>query len=189
MKNRLLLAVVLIFGAQLSVAATETYVIDTKGAHAFIQFKISHLGYSWIYGRFNTFEGSFTTDSEDFSKSKVKLTIDPSSVDTNHAERDKHIRGEDFLNVKKYPDSGFVSTKVIPGKDGAAVVEGDLTLHGVTKQIKIDIKKVGEGKDPWGGYRKGFEGTAAFNPADFGIISNYLAPVMTFDLVLEGVRQ
>ncbi len=171
-----------------SYAAKETYAIDTKGAHAFIQFKTSHLGYSWIFGRFNTFDGSFTTDSEDFTKSSISLTIDPSSVDTNHAERDKHLRGDDFLAVSKYPDAGFVSTNVVQSKDGSIIIEGDLTLRGVTKPISLAVNKIGEGKDPWGGYRKGFEGTTTINPKDFGIPFKFMKEI-SFDLVLEGIKQ
>lgn len=190
MKLRMLaIAVTFSFISQSLWAATENYKIDTEGAHAFIQFKISHLGYSWIYGRFNTFEGTFSTDSKDPSKSSVELTIETASVDSNHAERDKHIRDKDFLHVDKYPKASFKSTKVTLDQSGKGTVIGDLTLHGVTKPITIKVKKVGEGKDPWGGYRKGFEGTTSINPADFGIVSKYLAPSMDFDLVLEGIRQ
>lgn len=174
---------------QSSWATSETFLIDSKGSHAFIQFKISHLGYSFIYGRFNDFSGKFTVDPEAIEKSSVKVSIDTDSVDTNHAERDKHIKGAKFLDVKKYPKATFNSTKIIKTGEKTGKIIGDLTLHGVTKPITIDAQLVGHGKDPWGGYRAGFEGTTTIKPADFGIISKALPATMSFNLVVEGIKQ
>lgn len=84
-------------------AMAADYKIDKEGQHAFIEFRIKHLGYSWLYGRFNDFDGSFTFDEKNPSADKVKVTINTNSVDTNHAERDKHLRSGDFLNVSKNP--------------------------------------------------------------------------------------
>ena len=81
--------------------AAETYKMDTEGSHAFIQFKIQHLGFSWLLGRFNTFDGEFVLDQKNIENSKVKVTIDVASVDSNHGERDKHLRGKDFFEVEK----------------------------------------------------------------------------------------
>lgn len=169
----------------------DNYVIDKKGMHASIQFKISHLGYSWLWGRFNDFEGSFSYDKNNPSDAKVTVTIDPSSVDSNHAERDKHLRGEDFLYVEKYPQSKFVSTSYTQNADGTGVLKGDFTLHGVTRPIVIDVKFTGEGKDPWGGYRAGFEGKTRIALADYGITKNLGPASKELDLILaiEGVRQ
>ncbi len=167
------------------------YVIDTQGAHAFIQFKVSHLGYSWLHGRFNTFSGNFSYDDKNLAASKISLEIETKSVDSNHAERDKHLRSADFLNVDKQPKASFVSTKVVP-KDGANFdVVGNFTLNGVTKEITIAAAKTGEGKDPWGGYRAGFEGKTSINLSDYGI-KNILGPAsetVQLDLVVEGIRQ
>ncbi|MCW8915715.1 MAG: YceI family protein [Magnetovibrio sp.] len=170
--------------------ATE-YVIDTKGAHAFVQFRVKHLGYSWLYGRFNTFDGAFNYDAANPEASKINVTIDTASVDSNHAERDKHLRNEDFLDVSKYPKATFVSTGVKVNGDGTAHVMGDFTLHGVTKPITIDVSKMGEGKDPWGGYRAGFEGSTTITMADYGMTFN-LGPASTqaeIMLTLEGIRK
>ena len=82
-------------------AMAADYKIDKEGQHAFIEFRIKHLGYSWLYGRFNDFDGSFTFDEKNPSADKVKVTINTNSVDTNHAERDKHLRSGDFLNLKR----------------------------------------------------------------------------------------
>ncbi len=173
-----------------AVQAAE-YEIDTKGAHASINFKIQHLGYSWLAGRFNDFSGSFSYDDDSLKASDVTVTIDTSSVDTNHAERDKHLRGDDFLDVEKYPEAKFVSTGIESTGDGTMKVMGDLTLHGVTKAITIDAKKIGEGEDPWGGYRAGFTGTTELTLKDFGIDYD-LGPAsqtVLMTLHIEGVKQ
>ncbi|MDE1464360.1 YceI family protein [Spartinivicinus poritis] len=167
------------------------YKIDTQGAHAFIQFRVKHLGYSWLYGRFNTFEGSFSYDEKKPEATKVNVTIDTASVDSNHAERDKHLRSDDFLDVKKYPKATFVSKKVIPKGDDKAVLVGDLTLHGVTKEVTIDVTAIGGGKDPWGGYRQGFQGSTSFKLKDFNIKKDLGPASQEVELILsiEGIRQ
>ena len=86
------------------------YKIDKKGAHAFIEFKVKHLGYSWLLGRFDDFDGHFSYDASNPAASKVNVVIKTASINSNHLERDKHLRNKDFLNVKKYPEAKFVST-------------------------------------------------------------------------------
>ncbi len=167
------------------------YVIDKPGMHANISFKISHLGYSWLYGRFNDFEGKFSYDKAKPSASKISVKINTASVDSNHAERDKHLRSKDFLDVKKYPNATFVSTSYKEASDGSATLIGDLTLHGITKSITINAKYLNEGKDPWGGYRIGFEGSTKIALADFGIVKNLGPASKELELILaiEGVRK
>ena len=174
-----------------SVANAADYVIDTKGAHAFVQFKIQHLGYSWLLGRFNKFEGDFSYDAKAPAKSQINVVIDTASIDSNHAERDKHLRNADFLDVKKYPKSSFKSTKFDVKNEKEAVVTGDFTLHGVTKSISFPVTKIGEGSDPWGGYRVGFEGKTKLKLSDYGISYN-LGPASThveIHLYVEGIRK
>ena len=171
-------------------AQAATYKIDTEGAHAFVQFKIKHLGYSWLLGEFTKFDGTFDYYRKTPEKSSIQVTIDTTSLDSNHAERDKHLRGEDFLDVKKYPTATFKSTSVAMDGD-KGVLKGDLTLHGVTKNISIDITKIGEGPDPWGGYRLGFEGTTTLAIEDYGI-KNVLGPAsanLQMNLFIEGIKQ
>lgn len=173
-------------------ALADKYVIDTKGAHASVQFKVKHLGYSWLTGRFNDFKGEFVYDENNLAASQVNVVIDTKSVDSNHAERDKHLRSNDFLDVSTYPKAIFQSKSVIPGKNGTFQLVGDLTLHGVTKSVTIDAKHVGGGNDPWGGYRNGFEGTTTIKMRDFGIdTDNKLGPVsneIELELHVEGIR-
>ena len=172
-------------------ALAEKYVIDTEGAHAFILFRIQHLGYSWLSGRFNTFNGSFEYDENNPEKASVKVDIDVASIDSNHAERDKHLRGEDFLDVGKYPKASFVSTSFKENGDGTAVLTGDFTLRGITKPVTIAVEHIGHGSDPWGGYRRGFEGTTRIALADYGIKYNLGPKSKEVELTLsvEGIRQ
>ncbi|MFC2972098.1 YceI family protein [Azotobacter bryophylli] len=173
-------------------AMAADYVIDKKGQHAFVNFKISHLGYSWLYGTFKDFDGSFSFDDAKPEASKVAVNLKTASVDSNHAERDKHLRSADFLNVDKHPTASFESTKVVSTGQGTADITGNLTLNGVTKPVVIAARFIGEGKDPWGGYRAGFEGTTTLALKDFGIDKMDLGPAsQTVDLIIsvEGVRQ
>ena len=172
------------------VSAAE-YVIDTKGAHAFIHFRIQHLGYSWLYGRFNEFEGDFTWDADKPEASEIALTIDVASIDSNHAERDKHLRDEDFFHVSEHPTARFVSTSYKDNGDGTGVLTGELTLKGVTREVVIDVTKIGEGKDPWGGYRVGFQGSTLLTLKDFNIDYDLGPASRAAELILsiEGIRQ
>ncbi|HIP07913.1 MAG TPA: YceI family protein [Mariprofundaceae bacterium] len=171
-------------------AQAETYKIDDAGAHAFIQFKVKHLGYSWLLGRFNTFEGTFNYDEKNPSASKIEVKIDTNSVDSNHALRDKHLRSKDFLMTGRYPEAKFVSTSF--KEDGKNIeIKGKFTFHGVTKDMTIKGNHIGAGKDPWGGYRRGFEGWTSFRMADYGMLYN-LGPAseeVELYFSIEGIRQ
>ncbi len=172
-------------------AMADDYAIDKTGQHAFIDFKISHLGYSYIYGTFKDWDGSFSFDAKNPEASKINVTLKTTSVDTNHAERDKHIRTADFLDVSKFPEAKFVSTSVKSTGEGKADVTGDLTLHGVTKPVVIKATFLGEGKDPWGGYRAGFEGTTTIKLKDFDIQKD-LGPKsqeLELQISFEGVKK
>lgn len=182
------IALSVVTSAALSLSAlAEDYVIDTKGAHASVEFKASHLGYSYVVGRFNDFEGSFSYDEANPESSSVSVTIDATSVDSNHAERDKHLKSADFLDVEKYPSITFTSTKVSEGADDSIAIIGDLDLHGVTKSVTINGRHIGHGKDPWGGYRRGLEGTTTVSADDFGM-PDWVGDV-EITLIVEGIRQ
>jgi len=167
------------------------YVIDTQGAHASIQFSVSHLGYSFVVGRFNEFSGDFSFDADKVADAKVNVKINTNSVDSNHAERDKHLRSADFLNTSKFPEASFSSTSIVDKGNNQFVINGDFTLNGVTKPLSIDAVAIGEGKDPWGGYREGFSGKTTFALKDFGVKMD-LGPAsanVELALVVEGVKQ
>lgn len=168
-----------------------TYAFDNKDTHQFITFKISHLGYSWLYGRFNDFDGQFVYDAENPENSSVNVTIDTSSVDSNHAERDKHLRSKDFLHVGEFSEASFKSKRVEVDDDGEADIIGDLTLRGVTREVTLDVEMLGQGKDPWGGYRMGFEAETELRLEDFGIPTNLGKASETVEIIIsvEGIRQ
>jgi len=118
-------------------AASEHYVIDTKGMHAFITFKVKHLGFSWLEGRFNRFSGEFDYDSTDPTTNRVRVEIDLTSLDSNHAERDKHLRSKRFFDVKAFPNATFVSTAWEDKGNGKALLKGRFSLRGVTRNIEM----------------------------------------------------
>ncbi len=192
LKKSLLALAVSSVGVMSLPALADTYEIDTKGAHASINFAVKHLGYSWLTGRFDTFSGEFTYDPKKPEASTINVTIDTNSVNSNHAERDKHLRGDDFLNVAKFPKATFVSTKIVLDDDNDEFdIIGDLTLNGVTKSITIEVDKVGEGKDPWGGYRVGFSGETEIRMKDFNIKMD-LGPAsqtVKLQLEVEGIKK
>ena len=190
--KRLLASSLLALGLLGSAALqADDYKIDSEGMHAAINFRIQHLGYSWLYGRFNDFGGKFSYDEAKPETSKVEVTIKTSSVDSNHAERDKHIRSDDFLGVDKFPEAKFVSSAYKPNGDGTGTLTGDFTLKGVTKPLEIKVREIGGGKDPWGGFRRGFEGSAKFALADYGITTDLGPASKEVELILsiEGVKQ
>lgn len=193
MKKSLIAAAIVGSALFTSASFAEDYKIDIEGQHAFIQFKIKHLGYSWLYGRFNKFDGSFSYDEKAPENASIQVTIDTSSIDTNHAERDKHLRSDDFLNVGEYPTATFESTRYVPDEDdaGEGTLYGNFTLNGVTKEIAIDVAHTGAGEDPWGGFRRGFEGEVDLTLADYNIDYNLGPEAKEVELFfsIEGVRQ
>ncbi|MFJ4141825.1 YceI family protein [Pseudomonas sp. NPDC089734] len=171
-------------------AMAADYVIDKEGQHAFVDFKISHLGYSFIHGTFKDWSGTFSFDAAKPEASKIAVDLKTASLFTNHAERDKHILSKDFLDAGKYPEAKFVSTSVKSTGEKTADVTGDLTLHGVTKPIVIKATFNGEGKDPWGGYRAGFNGTSTLNLNDFGIKGpGPSSQTLDLNITFEGIQK
>ena len=171
MKNLLKHSLLGLCIASASLANAATYVIDDSksGAHSQIDVKVKHIGVSWVKGRFNDFSGSFEYDKDNINDSSVEVTIQTQSFDSNHAKRDKHITGSDYLNASKYPTATFKSTSISDLGDGKVKVNGDLNLHGVTKAIVFDANLIGEGASPWGDYRAGFEGSVDLKFSDFGM--------------------
>nr|WP_298248798.1 YceI family protein [uncultured Halomonas sp.] len=173
-------------------AQAADYTIDSEGQHAFIQFKISHLGFSYILGSFEAFSGSFQYDPENLEAASAELEVDVDSLNTNHAERDKHIKSDDFLNAGEYPTATFSSTGFEPTGENEGVLTGELTLHGETQQIDMPVTLLGEGDDPWGNYRAGFEGSTTLALADYGIDMESFPEAMhelELYVTFEGVRQ
>ncbi len=179
-------AVVLTLG--MGSASAADYKVDIEGAHAFINFKFKHLGYSVLAGTFKKFDGEFTWDPEAPEDSTIAIDIDVTSLDSNHAERDKHIRDEKYLNTDEFPTARFESTRVEDKGDGKLVMHGNLTLRGVTRPIAIKVSTIGEGDDPWGGYRAGFEGYVTLNTKEFGMETFRPLHQVDMELYIEGKR-
>ncbi|EHA17379.1 YceI family protein [Halomonas sp. HAL1] len=176
----------------LSQAQAADYQIDTEGQHAFVQFKISHLGFSYILGSFEEFEGQFAYDPEDLDASSAEIEVQVDSLTSNHAERDRHILSGDFLNASEFPTATFTSTDFESTGDNEGVLTGDLTLHGETQEIEMPVTLMGEGDDPWGNYRAGFEGSTTLTLGDYGInMSDFPESMHELELYVtfEGIRQ
>jgi polyisoprenoid-binding protein YceI len=143
----------------------DDYAVDPM--HSGVTFKISHLGLSWVYGRFNDFSGSFTIDP-DPAKCSFSLTIKTESIDTNNAKRDEHLRSPDFFNAKQFPAITFKSTAVKAIKDGFEVT-GDLTLHGETKPVRFALLGGRKAEFPKGVQRTGFAMELVLKRSEFGM--------------------
>lgn len=157
--------------------ATGTWNIDAS--HSEVGFSVRHLGISKTRGRFGAFTGTLDVNAEDPSKSSVEVEIDAASIDTKDAGRDEHLRGEDFFAAEQFPTVSFRSTAV-RGADGEAggsdmkrwVVEGELTIRGVTRPVVLETELVGLERDPWGNDRVGFAATTEVNREEFGLTWN-----------------
>ena len=159
------LAVVLSFTATSPAPAADDYTLDAM--HAGVNFKISHLGLSWTYGRFNDVSGSFTID-ESAEKCSFNLTIKTDSVDTGNKKRDEHLRSPDFFNAKQYPTITFKSTSVKAAKGGYEVT-GDLTLHGKSKSVTFTLVGGRKAEFPKGVQRTGYSTELVIKRSDFGM--------------------
>jgi polyisoprenoid-binding protein YceI len=149
-------------------AATSTWQIDPN--HSAAQFAVRHLAISTVRGAFTKVSGTVQLDDKDVSKSSVNVTIDAASVDTRVADRDKDLRSDRFFDVEKYPTLTFKSTRVEQVEAGKLKVTGDLTIHGVAKQVVLDVEgPTAPVKDPWGNQRAAANATTKINRQDFGV--------------------
>jgi polyisoprenoid-binding protein YceI len=147
--------------------ALSTWKIDPS--HSAIAFSVRHMVVSKTRGRFTKWSGQLRFDPADPAASSVEVNIEPASLDTADADRDAHLRSPDFFDVEKFPTASFRSTKV-EGKGGDRYkITGDLTVHGVTKPVVLDVTYEGSGKDPWGGERAGFNATTSLDRKQFGL--------------------
>jgi polyisoprenoid-binding protein YceI len=147
-------------------AKTETYTIDS--VHSSITFKIRHF-FSKVTGNFNEFEGQIIVDRENMEKSQTKASIDMNSINTRNEKRDNHLRSEDFFDVEKFPTMTFQSKKWAKVSENEFDVTGDLSLHGITKEVVLKVKSLGFGDGPDGVYLSGWEGSTKIKKSDFGI--------------------
>jgi polyisoprenoid-binding protein YceI len=164
MRKRLFVTVVLLTVLAIP-AIADDYSVD--GMHTSVSFKASHLGLSWVHGRFNDVKGSFQIDP-DAGKCSFNLSIKSDSIDTGFAKRDEHLRSPDFFNVKQFPALTFESREVKPIKDGYQVT-GNLSLHGVTKSVSFPLLGGRKAEFPKGVQRTGFTTELSIKRSDFGM--------------------
>ncbi|SFW84048.1 YceI family protein [Amycolatopsis australiensis] len=149
---------------------TGEYTLDA--AHSRIGFVARHAMVTKVRGSFNEFAGTATIDGDNPEKSSVQVTIQAHSIDTRNADRDAHLKGNDFLSMDEYPQITFTSTGIKQTGDTSFDVTGDLTIKGVTRPVTIPFEFEGSAKDPFGNDRIGFEGSTTINRKDFGVTWN-----------------
>ncbi|MEG9225184.1 YceI family protein [Aeromicrobium sp. Sec7.5] len=164
----------------MTVVTPGTWNLDPT--HTEIGFSVRHL-MSKVRGKFEAFEGSLVT-AEDVTDSKVTVEVDLSSISTGTADRDNHLRSSDFFDVETHPKMVFATNGVTQKSDSEFVVNGDLTIKGVTKPLELKVEFLGEGGDPWGGTRVGVEATGEISRKEFGIDFNI--PVAGADKAMIG---
>jgi len=151
--------------------STTTWNIDP--AHAVAEFKVKHMMISNVKGQFSKVTGKLTLDETDLAKSKVEVVIDATSIETREPQRNAHLKSADFLDVEKYPNLSFTSTSIKLVRDGELAVEGDLTIHGVTRKVLLTVDgPTPPMKDPWGNTRVGVSATTKINRKDYGLTWN-----------------
>jgi polyisoprenoid-binding protein YceI len=150
--------------------AADRWNIDP--AHTNVEFSVRHLMISTVKGRFADIAGYVVADESDLSSVTVDVTIQAASIDTRQPDRDAHLRSPDFLDVEKFPTITFKGTHIAGDHMSEFQLHGNLTIHGVTKPIALDVTAEGRGKDPWGGERMGYSAHAKINRTDFGLSWN-----------------
>jgi polyisoprenoid-binding protein YceI len=170
------------------------YQIDPT--HSSVTFKVKHLAISSVPGRFGELSGTFSFDPAKIEASKAQATLSVSSINTMDAKRDDHLKSPDFLDASKYPSITFKSNTVEKVSDTAFKAHGDLTIHGVTKPVTLDVTYGGSAKDPWGKERAAFEAKTVINRKDFGLTWNktietgglVVGDEVQITLEIEGVK-
>ena len=177
-------------------AFATTWTIDPD--HSNVGFKVRHLMVSNVKGNFDKHTATVEINDKDITKSKVEVSIDTNSINTNVQKRDEHLRSADFFDVAKYPTMTFVSKKVAKAAKDRLKVTGDLTLHGVTRQVVLDVDAISkESKDPWGNIRRGTTATTKIDRKDFGLTWNkgletggvLVGDEITITLEIEMIRK
>jgi polyisoprenoid-binding protein YceI len=176
------------------IPAAGTWSIDPSHTHA--GFSVRHLMVSKVRGRFAGVSGTVTI-AEDPLDSHVEVDIDTASIDTRDEQRDAHLRSPDFFDVENYPTMTYRSTAVRPAGKGRWLVDGELTLHGVTRSVPLEVTFEGAGSDPWGGVRAGFSARAEIDREDYGLTWNQVLETggiavgkkVTIDLEVETALQ
>jgi polyisoprenoid-binding protein YceI len=146
---------------------------DIDPAHSSAQFSVRHMMITNVRGGFSSVKGTIVYDPDDPAATSIEAIIDPGTIKTLDDQRDTHLKSGDFLDVEKYPAITFKSRKVVPNGAEEMTVTGDLTIHGVTKEVVLRVEgPTGEGKDPWGNTRIGASAATKIKRSDFGLTWN-----------------
>jgi polyisoprenoid-binding protein YceI len=152
-------------------APTTTWTIDP--VHSVAEFKVKHMMISNVKGQFTALQGALTLDDADMTRSRIEATIDATSIHTRDPQRDAHLKSPDFFDVERFPTLSFVSTRVARAANGELAVTGDLTIHGVTRQVTFTVDgPTAANKDPWGNVKVGASATTVIHRKDFGLTWN-----------------
>jgi len=172
-------------------AMSRAAVYEIDASHSSVRFKIRHL-VSKVTGEFGRFSGMINFDEDNINNSTVKAVIEADSIDTNNTKRDDHLRNKDFFEVETYPEIVFLSERVEAGK-----LIGNLTLHGVTREVVMDLEQHGVAQDPWGNTRAGFTASTTIDRKEFGIVYNktmdqgglLLGEDVAIEIEIEAIRK
>jgi polyisoprenoid-binding protein YceI len=151
--------------------STTTWNIDP--VHSVAEFKVKHMMISNVKGQFSKVKGALTLDESDLTNSHVEASVEAASIETRDPQRDAHLKSADFFDVEKFPTLSFQSTGITHIRDGELAVEGNLTIHGVTRKVRFNVEgPASPAKDPWGNTRVGISATTKINRKDFGLTWN-----------------
>lgn len=150
--------------------AKSVWAVDPT--HSEIGFKVKHMMFTNVSGKFNSFEASIENEDDKFETSKISFSADTTSIDTANADRDAHLRSADFFEVEKFPKLSFVSTEIKKVDDNQYKVSGDFTIRDITKNITLDAEYSGLMKDPWGNTKAGFSLSGKISRKEFGLLWN-----------------
>ena len=168
--NKTLALFILITLVLTAPAQAAEYTIDTE--HSKVIFTVTHLGISKVSGEFKKFSGSFDFDAANIAAATTSATIDSSSIDTSVVKRDEHLKSPDFFDAVQFPEITFTSKKITPVSENQFKVGGDLSMHGVTQAVELDVKLGGTVKDPWGNERAAFTAATVIDRRQFGVVWN-----------------
>lgn len=175
--------------------STQTWQIDS--AHSGIHFSVRHLVIATVRGQFSRWDGALKVPDGDFGRATVTVTIDPSSIDTGVADRDKHLRSADFFDVETYPEITFEGTRMEVDDEGHLRLLGELTMHGVTRPVTLDGEFAGQTGDPWGNQRAVFTAATSVDRRDFALTWNQaletggvlVGEKVSIEIEIEAVQQ
>jgi polyisoprenoid-binding protein YceI len=163
--------ILILFAALPCLAQVNTWQIDP--VHSNVQFAVRHLAISTVRGEFTKIAGQAQVDEKDITKSQIEVSVDTTTLNTREPDRDKDVKGPNFLNVGQYPTMTFKSKRIVSAGEGKLKLIGDLTIHGVTKEVTFEVESLSAPiKDPWGNLRRGAAASAKINRQDFGVSFN-----------------